>query len=107
MKENSSMLYKRGVTCQITAYEVPNPPNDPNALGRKWLAIATAHAYDPDIQIPNLKPGQAALVGETMRVLTSRGAADTEAAAMATALKALLFELTAKGYSQNHEIKVW
>ncbi|WP_437904016.1 hypothetical protein WME95_36845 [Sorangium sp. So ce327] len=101
------MIHRRGITCQITAYEVPDPPSDPDARGRKWLAIATAHVYDPNIELPGLKPGQAALVGETMRVFNGRAAADTEAQAMAAALQALLFELTAKGFSANHDVKLW
>jgi hypothetical protein len=42
-----------------------------------------------------------------MRVVDGRAAADTEAQAMAAALQALLFQLTAKGYSENHDVKLW
>ncbi|WP_438025559.1 hypothetical protein [Sorangium sp. So ce233] len=101
------MDHVRGITCQITAFQVPDPPSEPDASGRKWLAVATAHVYDPKIELPGLKPGQAALVGETMRVIDGRAAADTEAQAMAAALQALLFQLTAKGYSANHDVKLW
>jgi hypothetical protein len=94
------MRFRRGVTCQISAFEVPNPPNDPNAADRKWLAIATAHAYDPDIKVPGLRPGQQALVGETMRVLHGRASADTEAQAMVGALEVLLFQLTGDSSSK-------
>lgn len=45
------MKYRREVTCQITAFEVPNPPLDPEATGRKWMAVATAHAYDPHVKV--------------------------------------------------------
>jgi hypothetical protein len=101
------MTHRRGITCQITAYEVPDPPSDPDAQGRKWLAVATAHVYDPKVDLPGLKPGQAALVGETMRVFNGRAAADSEAQAMVAALQGLLFELTAKGFSSNHDVKLW
>lgn len=101
------MIYRRGVTCQISAFEVPNPPTDPNATDRKWLAVATAQAYDPNVRVPGLQPGQEALAGETMRVLSGRAFADTEAKAMVAALEGLLFELTANGLSANHEVKLW
>jgi hypothetical protein len=97
------MVFRRGVTCQVTAFEVPNPPTDPEAEGRKWLAVATAHVYDPDVKVPGLRPGQEALVGETQRVISGRAFADTEAQAMVAALQGLLFELTAKGFSANHD----
>ena len=76
-------------------------------MARKWVAVATAHVYDPDVDVPGLQPGQGALVGETMRVLNGRAFADTEAQAMRAALEGLLFELTAKGFSANHDVKVW
>jgi len=87
------MKYRRGVSCQITAFEVPNPPSDPNATARKWLAVATAHVYDPDVKVPGLRPGQEVLAGETMRVPNGRAFADTESEAMKAALEALLFEV--------------
>ena len=101
------MTYRRGVTCQISAFEVPNPPSDPDATARTWLAIATAHVYDPDVKVPGLRPGQEALAGETMRVLNGRAFANTEAQAMIAALEGLLFELTGKGFSANHDVKIW
>lgn len=97
------MRFRRGVTCQITAFEVPNPPDDPTAAERKWLAVATSHVYDPDIKIPVLR-GQEALAGETMRIFDGRAIADTEARAMAAALEVLLFQLTARGFSENHDV---
>lgn len=42
-----------------------------------------------------------------MRVLSRRAFADTESAAMIAALEGLLFNLTAKGYSANHDVKLW
>ena len=101
------MIYRRGVTCQISAFEVPNPPSDPNASARKWMAVATAHVYDPDVKVPGLQPGQEAPALETMRVLNGKAFADTEAQAMRAALEGLLFELTAKGFSANHDVKLW
>lgn len=105
--ERPDVHHRRGLTCQITAFEIANPPNDPSALERKWVAIATAHAYDPNVRVAWLQPGQEALAGETMRVFSGRAFGDTEAQAMAAALQALLFELTAKGFSANHDVKLW
>lgn len=101
------MSYRRGITCHISAFEVPNPPLDPNADARKWLAIASAHVYDTNARPPGLTPEQAVLAGETMRVLTGRAFGDTEAQAMSAALDGLLFELTGKGFSANHDVKAW
>lgn len=101
------MTHRRGVTCQITSFEVTDPPADPVAAGRKWLAVATAHVYDPNVVVPGLKPGQEATAGETMRVIDGRAFADTEAQALAAALEALLFQLTARGYSANHDVTLW
>jgi hypothetical protein len=95
------------VTCQITVFEVPNPPSDPNATAHKWMAVATAHVYDPNVKVPGLQRGQEALAGETMRVFSGRASADCEAQAMRAALEGLLFELTAKGFSANHDVKLW
>jgi hypothetical protein len=100
------MSHRRGVTCQITAFEVPNPPTDPDAAGRKWLSIASAHVYDANIKVPGLAPGQEVLTGETMRVLNCRAFGDTEAQAMFAALEGLLFEMTAKGFSADHDVTV-
>jgi hypothetical protein len=106
-KGSNAMSYRRGVTCQISAFEVPNPPLDPDAAGRKWMAVATAHVYDPNLVVPPLTPAQTVLAGETMRAISSRAFADAESDAMALALKGLLFELTAKGFSANHDVKLW
>ena len=99
--------HRRGMSCQITAFEVLEAPSDPNVPARKWMAIATAHLYDPHVVVPPLTPAQTVLAGETMRSISSRSYADTEAEAMALALKGLLFELTAKGFSANHDVKLW
>jgi len=77
-KGENMTTHRRGVTCQITAFEVPNPPSDPNATARKWMAVATAHVYDPNVKVPGLQPGQEALAGETMRVFSGRASADTK-----------------------------
>lgn len=106
-KGQNMTSHRRGVTCQITAFEVPNPPSDPSAAARKWMAVATAHVYDPNVKVPGLQPGQEALAGETMRVFSGRAYADTEAQAMRAALEGLLFELTGKGFSANHDVKLW
>ncbi len=101
------MTYKRGVTCQITAFEVLDAPVDPDVPTHKWMAVATAQVYDPDIVVPLLTPAQVVLVGETMRVVSGRASADTEAMAMAMALEVLLFQLTAMGFSANFDVKGW
>ncbi len=104
---NSTRTYRRGTTCQITAFEILEAPTDPNVPARKWMAVATAHVYDPNIVVPLLTAAQTVLAGETMRPISSRSYADTEAEAMAIALKGLLFELTSKGFSANHDVKLW
>jgi hypothetical protein len=104
---DSTKTHRRGITCQITAFEILEAPTDPNVTPRRWMAVATAHLYDPNHVVPPLTPAQTVLAGETMRVISSRSYADTEAEAMAVALKGLLFELTAKGFSANHDVKLW
>lgn len=104
---NTTNTHRRGITCQVTAFEVLEAPIDPSVPPRKWMAVATAHVYDPNIIVPPLTPAQTVLAGETMRVISSRSFADTEAEAMLIALKGLLFELTAKGFSANHDVKLW
>jgi hypothetical protein len=42
-----------------------------------------------------------------MRVIHGRAGADTEAQAMRAALDALLFQLTALGFSENHDVELW
>lgn len=86
------MKYRRGISCEITAFEVPNRPPI-QMLRRGRLAIATAHVHAPDIKVPGLRPGQEALAGETMRVQNGRAFADTESDAIKAALEALLFQL--------------
>jgi hypothetical protein len=101
------MTYRRGVTCQVSAFEVIDAFVELGMPARRWMAVATAHVYDPDVVAPPLTSAQVVLVGETMRVLSSKSSAGTEAEAMALALKGLLFELTANGFSANHEVKLW
>ena len=96
---DSTKTHRRGMTCQITAFEIFDAPTEPSMPPRKWMAVATAHVYDPNMVMPPLTPAQTVLAGETMRVISSRSYADTEAEAMAIALKGLLFELAASGFS--------
>ncbi|MDC0741761.1 hypothetical protein [Polyangium mundeleinium] len=96
---DSTKTHRRGISCQITAFEILDAPTDPDVPPRKWMAVATAHVYDPNMVMPPLTPAQTVLAGETMRVISSRSYADTEAEAMAIALQGLLFELTASGFS--------
>ena len=97
--------HRRGITCQISAFEVPNPPSDPDAPARKWTAVATAHVYDANVRVPGLRQGQEAVAGETMRVFSGKAYADTEAEAMTAALESLLFQVTAAGFSANYEVR--
>ena len=100
------MTHRRGITCQITAFEVVDAPLDPDVPGRKWMAVATAQVYDPDIVVPQLTPAQVVLAGETMRVISGKSYADTEVEALALALEGLLFQLAAGGFSTNYDEKV-
>jgi hypothetical protein len=68
------------------------------------MATATSQVYDPDIRVPGLRPGQEAACGETMRVISASGFGGTAAVALLAAVEALLFQLTAKGYSKNHDV---
>ena len=99
--------FRRGITCQITAFEVSDPPVDLNVPTAKWHAVATAQIFDPVAEVEPLTPAQVVLAGETMKIVSGKACAPTEALAMADALKALLFELTAKGFSENHDVEIW
>ena len=102
-----SPSHERGVTCQITAFKVLDAPPNPNGPPRTWMAVATAHVYDPDIEAPPLTREQVVLSGDTMRVISARSYGETEANAMRLALENLLFQLTARGFSANHDVKLW
>lgn len=94
--------FKRGITCEITAFEIlnPPPPPDPRFATVKWMAVATAHVYDPDLIVPPLTRETTVLAGETMRVISSRSHAQTQAA---IALNGLLYQLAAIGLSASDE----
>lgn len=98
--------FRRGVSCEVSAFEVPNPPLEPESPQRKWLAIATAHVYDPDFEVRGLTRQQVALAGEMMRVVEGRAMGDTEAEALVAALNALLFQLAARGYSTDEDVRL-
>jgi hypothetical protein len=93
---HSTHEYRRGTTCQISAFEVLEAPRDPDHPPRTWMAVATAHVYDVNAEAPPLTPAQVVLAGQTLQVVTARAFADTEAEAMTLALKALQFQLTAR-----------
>src|SRR5688500_15210966 len=99
-------VYRRGTNCHISAFELSDPPADPVGITRKWMAVATAHVYDPAVRVPALN-GAEVFAGETMRIFHGRGSGDTEAQAMIAALQTLLYQLTANGFSANDDVKLW
>jgi hypothetical protein len=99
-KQEDSMGQTRGITCELTAFHIDNPPGDDVTGKQEWMAIATAHVYNPS---PNtggiLTPETAILAGAVMEVIYGKSMASTQEGALVAALRALLFQLRAKGYS--------
>lgn len=91
--------FRRGMTCQVTAFEVLDAPSDPVLPPRRWMAVATAHVYDPEVIVPALTPAETVIAGETMRVISSRGFAEFEVNAMTVAIQGLLYTLAPMGLS--------
>lgn len=87
-------IVRTGITCNITAYEIEDAQSSsPDA--RKWIAKAVAQVIDPHRTVPQLTAEQTVLTGEVIRIVEARSIADTEAAALQTALGGLLFQLDA------------
>lgn len=99
--------YERGITCQVAAFRVIDPPEDPIVPTSTWIAVATCQLYDPEIEVASLTPAQVVLTGETVRTISGKASSNSEAKAMRLAINALLFELTAKGYSDNQDVELW
>ena len=93
------MQHKLGINCQITAFQVAQPPADPVRGSHEWLAIATAHVYNSDPGSKGvLTPETAVLAGAVLESVHGRASACTQGDAMRSALDALLFQLKAKGF---------
>jgi hypothetical protein len=95
------MTHRRGVTCQVTAFQIDNPPDDGVTGPHEWMAIATAQVYNPNPETGGvLTAEEAVLAGAVMEVIHGRARAATQEGAMVTALEALLFQLEAKGHER-------
>ena len=92
------MSHKRGMTYQVTAFRIDDPPQDGVTGPQPWMAVATAHVFDPRTEVKGLTPAGVILSGEVMRIIDGKASAATEAAAVTAALQALLFQLKAKGF---------
>ncbi len=94
------MTHRRGVTCQVTAFHIENPPDDGVKGPHDWMAIASAQVYNPNPETGGvLTPDTAVLAGAVMEVVHGRATAATQEDALVTAVKALLFQLEARGYA--------
>ncbi len=80
----------------MTSFYIPDPPTPPEGRKEHWLAIATAHVFDEDVDTKGaLSPAQSILAGAVARSIEGRASATTECSAMQAAVKALLFQLEA------------
>jgi hypothetical protein len=96
------MSYRRGVTCQVTAFQIDSPPDDGVKGPHEWMAIASAHVYNPNPETGGrLTPETAVLAGAVMDVVHGRATAATQEDALVTAVRALLFQMEAKGYMRE------
>jgi folate-dependent phosphoribosylglycinamide formyltransferase PurN len=91
----------RGTTCQVTSFFIEDAPTD-SAFGQHpWMAIATAHVYDANVDTGGaLTPEMAILAGEVMRTIHAKASSKTEAGAMTSAVRALLDALVGMGFSK-------
>ena len=93
------MQWQRGVTCQLTAFHVQDPPENGVTGPHEWLAIATAQVYNPSPDTGGaLNAETAILAGAVMEVVHGRASAVSQTAALVAALDSLMFALTAKGF---------
>jgi hypothetical protein len=96
------MSHRRGVTCQVTAFHIEPPPDDGVKGPHEWMAIATAQVYNPNPDSGGVLTHETAvLAGAVMEVVHGRASAATQEDALVTAVKALLFQLEAKGYTEK------
>jgi hypothetical protein len=94
------MTHRRGVTCQLTAFHIANPPDNGVYGPHEWMAIATAQVYNPNPERGGILTSETAiLAGAVMEVIHGRATAATQEDALVTALKGLLFQMEAKGHS--------
>lgn len=92
-----------GITCQVTAYHVEHPPYDGVMGPHPWLAIASAHMYDPAPDTGGrLNADAAILAGEVMRIFQARATAKTQGQAMEAAMSLLLSRLRSSGLCPEH-----
>ena len=97
---------KPGISCQVTAYYVDEPPSDGVTGPHSWLAIATAHLYDPEPDTGGrLNAATAILAGAVMRVFEARATAMTQRQAMQTAMASLLSQLEFSGLCEEYWFK--
>jgi hypothetical protein len=90
----TTKIGKPGLTCQVTAYYVEDPPYDGVFGPHAWMAIATAHIYDPEPDTGGrLNAETAILAGAVMRTFHARSSAMTQKAAMEAAMAGLLEQL--------------
>lgn len=94
------MKYRRSITCQVTAFHVEAAPDDGVKGPHAWMAIATAQVFNRNPESGGiLTPETAVLAGAVMEVVHGRATAGTQEGALVSAVRALLFQLDAKGYS--------
>ncbi len=101
---DQSTKCRRGLTCEVSSFEVEEFPGN-EGPERVWMAVASAHVYDPGVSAPPLTPMQAVATGAVLRTISATARSSTEASAMMAAVKGLMYELTALGFSQNFELK--
>lgn len=92
------MNHTKGITCQVTAYQVADLPEHEILPSHTWFAIASAHVYNPH---PNtggvLSNEDAVRVGAVLQTVRMTASADTETKAMTAALASLLDQMDARG----------
>lgn len=87
----------KGKTVEVTSYQLDAPLSDGVHGPHDWLAIATAHRYEPNPDTGGiLTPDQAILAGAVLEVVEGRATAASEEGAMLAAVRALVFQWTAK-----------
>lgn len=92
-----------GLTCQVTAYYIEDPPSDGVTGPHPWLAIATAHMYDPEPDTGGrLNAETAILAGAVLRIFQARASAMTQPQAMEEAMSALFEQLQYSGLCAKH-----
>ena len=100
------MSYRRGITYSVTAFHLDDPPVHEVVGRHEWMAIATAHVYNPNPDTGGaLDPETAILAGAVMEVVAGTAKAGNEEQAVLVALKALLFQLNAKGFATTSTMK--